>query len=115
MKDEKLIKGIAAWRISGLFELAETNTKKESRESEALAKRYILLAKKISAHYKVKIPKEMKTRICNSCNAVLIPGISCRVRITKGPLIIYLCNCGSEKKEYIGKQTQRPLRNSRIA
>ena len=108
MKDEKLIKGVAIWRISRLFELAEKDTRKDLAGSEILAKRYISLAKKISAHYKVKIPKEMKTRICKSCNAVLIPGVNCRVRITKGPLSIYICNCGSEKKEYITKKDTKP-------
>ena len=101
MKDDKLIKEVAAARIERLFSLAEKKT--EARGSDALAKRYVALARRISSHYKVKLPIEIKNKICKKCNSVLVPGISCTVRIASQGYIVYRCACGAQKKIFLKK------------
>lgn len=103
MKDDKLIKEVAAERMERLFSLSEKRTEARTKDSDALAKRYVALARKISAHYKVKLPIEMKNRICKKCNLVLIPGISCTVRIASQGCIVYRCECGEQKKVFLKK------------
>lgn len=100
MKDEKIIKDIASERIERLFSLAERMTDSGDKEESRLAKRYMDLALKISRHYKVKFPEEIKKKICKDCNSVLIPGINCTVRITNGALL-YKCGCGGKKKVFL--------------
>lgn len=107
MLNEKLIKEIASWRISRLFELAEISTEKNKGETPVLARKYVALARKISTHYKVKMPPDIKNRICKGCNSVMVPGFNCKVRIASNGFLIYLCNCGLQKKIHLNKETNR--------
>lgn len=107
MKDEKIIKEVAIGRIARLFELAEKRQEEETEDSQILAKRYVSLARSISTHYKTKMPDRIRNRICKKCNSVLIPGISCRVRIASQGCIVYKCNCGEEKKVFLKKKLSR--------
>jgi ribonuclease P protein subunit RPR2 len=103
MKDDKLIKEVAADRMERLFSLAEKGIEAKTKDSETLAKRYVALARKISAHYKVKLTAEMKNRICKKCNSVLVPGISCTVRLASQGCMVYRCACGEQKKIFLKK------------
>ncbi len=95
--DNKLVKEIASYRISRLLGLAEEMAKKNTKLSRALSKRYVLLARRISMHYKVKIPREMKERICKKCNNFLVPGINCSVVLASSKrFVVYKCECGAE-------------------
>lgn len=90
----ELIKQIASERIRVLFELAEKSVKDEP----GLSHRYVASLRKISTHYKVKVPKKLGNQICTKCNLVLSPGITSTVRIasSKG-YVVYKCNsCGKE-------------------
>ena len=92
-----LIKEITLFRIDRLLELAENRVKENKID---LAKRYVYIARRLSMHNKVKIPKSKKLFICKKCNNYLIPGITCKVRKSKD-FIIYKCNCGNENKMFI--------------
>ncbi|MFP3215038.1 MAG: ribonuclease P protein component 4 [Candidatus Micrarchaeota archaeon] len=95
---EKIVKKIANERIEKLLELAEQRTRENNELSRKLAKRYVKLARDISMHYKVSIPKEKKQMICKKCNNFLIPGINCSVRIASSKkYVVYKCECGAEK------------------
>ncbi len=98
MKEERLVREVAQDRMERLFRLAEALAGSSNRGDEKLGKRYVALLKRISAHYKVRMPREIKNRICKGCNSVLVPGISCRVRIASQGYIVYTCTCGMQKR-----------------
>lgn len=60
---------IAKERIALLFEEA----RKIVAQDKALANRYIELARKIGMRYNVRMPKELKRKICKGCKAYLSP------------------------------------------
>jgi len=70
---------IAKERIKILFGLAEKEFKKHPERS----KRYIQLARKIGLRYNVRLTKEQKRKFCKNCNSLLLPGVSCKVRLDK--------------------------------
>ncbi len=108
MREERLMKEIALWRISRLFDLAAHSTEENGKESPAIARRYVILARKISTHYKVKIPPGIKNRMCKECNSILLPGLNCRVRIASNGFLVYICDCGSQKKIHLTKKSVMP-------
>ncbi len=91
---KELVKKIASERIDILFGLAEGSLK----ENGALSKRYVSELRKISTHYKVRIPKKLRNSICTRCNVVLSPGFNATVRIVSSRrYVAYKCNsCGKE-------------------
>ena len=101
MHNSNLVKAIAEDHISKLLALAEEQAKENTEQSRALEKRYVRLAQRISAHYKVKIPAKLKNRICKKCGNFLVPGVNCKVRISRlsgKKLLIYICECGAKTK-----------------
>lgn len=68
-----------------------------------LSKSYIKELRKISIHYKQKLPKYMKDKICMSCGSVLVRGFNCRVRLSSEGYISLLCDCGREKHIFYKK------------
>lgn len=89
-KNKKNQKKIAKKRIEKLFKLAE---KKAKLGQIDLSHRYIQIARKISMRYLVKIPKELKKKYCKHCYSYLLLNKNCRVRISRGKIIIYCKNC----------------------
>ncbi len=104
MKSKSLVKSIAEERILLLLDLAEKMAIENTEQSISLEKRYVLLAKRISAHYKVKIPKGLKQRICKKCNNFIVPGINGKVRLASSGYFVYECECGSENHFFYTKQ-----------
>lgn len=100
MKEEKLQKEMALERIGRLFDLAYAKTEAPDVESRLLARKYMNIARRISLHYKIRLPEEIKNKICKRCNSVLIPGITCAVRVNKS-FVLYKCNCGRESRIFI--------------
>ncbi len=88
--NKKIQKKIAEKRIKKLFSLAE---KKARFDEWDLADRYVEIARKISMRYLVKIPKEFKRRYCKHCYSYLHTGKNCRIRISRGKIILYCENC----------------------
>ena len=107
MKNEALVKRIALCRIKILFELARKRTLENTEESRRLAKRYLSIAKRISTHYKVKIPKELKSKMCKKCGSLLMPGVNCKVRVASvHGYVAYICSCGSENHIHYRKRAE---------
>jgi len=97
MKNESLVRRTALFRIGKLLSMAEGRTADNTASSRKLARRYVLLAEKMSTHYKVKIPKALKSRICKGCGNFLVPGVNCGVRLASSHgYVAYACECGDE-------------------
>jgi ribonuclease P protein subunit RPR2 len=102
MKRRRRIEDIAVQRIERLFELAEAEAREERKQR---SQRYIELARAIGMRYRVRIPKNLKMRLCKRCYALLIPGRNARVRL-RGEYMTTTClRCG----EHI----RRPYKSSR--
>lgn len=117
MRSERLVKEIAKERIARLLSLAEEMAKNGDELSKRLEKRYVGLARRISEHYKVKIPKELKQRICKKCNNFLVPGVNCTVRLSSSGYLVYKCECGNENHIFVkpkasaGASSRAPANN----
>ena len=98
--NKKVYKKIAISRIQQLFRLAEQRALCGQMN---LADRYVFLARKISMRYLVPIPREFKRCFCKHCYRYLLPGVSGRMRIHRGRIVVYCFNC----KKY----TRMPLKN----
>ncbi|MDE1851420.1 MAG: ribonuclease P [Candidatus Micrarchaeota archaeon] len=107
-KNSKLVERIARERIERLFELSTEMFNENSAESRKLGRRYVKLMLLIGSHYKVKIGKRISDSICKRCGNLLIPGITCTVRISaKEGYALYRCECGHESRAYLGKGSLR--------
>ncbi len=97
----ELAQKIAAERIGILFGLAERKAGSDS----ALSHRYVLMLKRIAAHYKVGLPKNIRNGICAKCNHVLVPGLNSTVRVvsSKGYMAYRCAGCGAEKHVFYKK------------
>ena len=92
---KKIARKIAIERINILLELAQLRM---NEGEEDLAKRYIDLALLISKKYNVRIPRDLKYKICKRCHSFLIPGKNARVRLKKGKVVITCLKCGQKKR-----------------
>ena len=90
LRDKKLQKKIAEQRICRLFTMAKQNALNGKLE---YANRYVEIARRISMRYRVSIPKEFKRFFCKHCYSFLLPSYTCRVRIYRGKIVVYCCNC----------------------
>jgi ribonuclease P protein subunit RPR2 len=93
---------IALERIRILFDLAG----KEFDRHPARSHRYARLARKISMRYNVKIPKELKRRMCNNCYNYLFPGKNCVVRSSskRQTMEIRCLDCGKVYRHPYAKE-----------
>ncbi len=77
-------------RIEILFNEADKIFKK----NPDLAKKYVVIARKIAMRLKLRLPKDIKRRFCKECSTYLKSGVNCRIR-TKDKAVVYKCyNCG---------------------
>ncbi len=78
-------------RIKRLFALADSSFKKNPELSD----RYVQLARKIGMRYNIRIPRELKRKICAKCHKYMVPGVSCTIRIKSGQKNIKCLACGA--------------------
>lgn len=83
-------KRTAAERIEELF--------KQAARRPEFARRYVVLARKMAMRHKVRIPLKWRRRFCKKCNAFLVPGKNCRVRLRDKKRIITCLDCGTVKR-----------------
>ena len=62
------------------------------------AKRYVYLARKLSEKSGIPIPKDYKRWFCKNCNAFLIPGKNCTVRLKNKVRYVTCKECGEIKR-----------------
>lgn len=86
-------KDIARQHILELMEEAEKSAVKRPE----LAKRYVVMARKISSRLKVPIPNNLKRRFCKGCGAYFTSKNS-RIRLNKGKKTYTCLTCQSLKR-----------------
>lgn len=105
MKNAELVAKVASGRIRTLLADAEAKTTEKTASSTKLARRYVSLARRISSHYKVSMPRELKHRICRNCGNFLVPGVNCSVRVASvHGYVAYVCECGEERHLFYKKK-----------
>ena len=62
------------------------------------AKKHVALARKLSSHFKVKIPVQWRRRFCKVCDAFWVPGTNCRVRTRAKGIVITCLECGKIRR-----------------
>ena len=62
-------------------------------EKPGLADKYAKKARRMALKYKIKLPLNLKRRICKNCCSYLVPGKNLRVRTSKGKVVLYCLNC----------------------
>lgn len=81
------------------------------RRNEEVSKRYVALALRIAQKYKVRIPREFRSRFCKKCHSVLVPGENLRVRLSKHKVVYTCLKCGRTQRFGYGReQKARRLR-----
>jgi len=76
--------------VERLFELAEA----ASQEHPERADRYVKLAWKLKTRYNLKLPQHLKRKFCRKCLSFCRPGVSCRVRVQQGRVVVTCLRCG---------------------
>jgi len=94
MKNYDIVESIARERIALLERLIEKTG------DEKLAMRYSKLLKRISTHYKIRLPRPLKARFCRGCGQLLVPGKNCKIRlVSSGRYVLYACaSCKNENR-----------------
>ena len=82
---------IAKERVQILFNLAGKEFKKHPERSH----RYVQLARRIAMRYNIRLPQELKRRVCKKCHRYLVPGVNCRVRMSMKTLTVVCLGCGT--------------------
>ena len=88
MKQAK--KKIALGRVYILINNAISN----ARSNPVLSQRQASLARRISTHYRIKMPYELRINFCKQCKNFIVPGINSRIRLGRTHLksIRITCN-----------------------
>jgi len=82
-------KKLALDEISSILNKAKT----VFDEKPDLAHKYAKKARRVALKYKVKLPLNIKRRICKNCHSFLVPGKNLRVRTRKGHVVYYCLEC----------------------
>jgi len=100
------VKKIAKQRIQILFEQA----KQVHKTNPQLAMQYIKSARRIAMATKIRLPVEFRCETCKNCNALLVKGYNCRVRIKqkREPHVVITClNCGNQARIVLKKKKEQ--------
>lgn len=60
----------------------------------AHADRYIQLARRLGMRYNVRLPRDLRVRLCGNCLRYLLPGVTCTVRVSRGRVRTTCRLCG---------------------
>ena len=96
---------IALERIKELFRVADKVFRSKPEQSH----RYIGMARQIAMRHNVRIPKELKRRICKKCHKYIVPSINSRVRTSpkQGTVIVKCLECGFVMRYPYRKEKQK--------
>ena len=83
--------------LQHITELAE-EAKKCFSSNPMLSHKYAEKIQKTQMRMRVKIPREIKRRICKNCHKFLVPGANCRVRTNKGKIVFKCLECNAVMK-----------------
>jgi ribonuclease P protein subunit RPR2 len=91
------LKQIAQQRIETLFQQAQ----EVGRANPKLAAEYVKTARRVAMAARIRMPSTFKRQTCKKCNALLVYGINCRVRIKQkreSHVTITCLNCGYQSR-----------------
>jgi len=97
------VKQIARQRIQTLLDEA----KKISKEDPKLAAQYVKSARRIAMAARIRLPTEFRRQTCKNCNALLVQGYNCRVRVKqkREPHVVITClDCGNQTRMMLRKR-----------
>jgi len=100
------IKQIARQRIKVLFDEAKSISKSEPK----LAAQYVKTARRIAMAARIRLPVDFRRETCKSCNALLVQGYNCRVRVKqkREPNVVITClNCGNQTRIMLRKRMEQ--------
>ena len=100
------VKQIAKQRIQKLFDEA----KKVGRSDPKLAAGYVKSARRIAMAARIRLPVDFRRETCKSCNALLVQGYNCRVRVKqkREPHVVITClNCGNQTRIMLRRKEQK--------
>ncbi|WP_435125506.1 ribonuclease P protein component 4 [Halobaculum sp. D14] len=83
---------IAEERIDRLAELSREAVKGGEPER---AKEYVRLARRLAERHRCGVPRRFERFTCDRCDAFLVPGRNCRVRLQEGSHVVIRCGCGA--------------------
>ncbi len=86
---------IARTRVSDLFALAE---REAAGGDLALADRYVLLARRVSTRYNVRLPRTYGELYCRGCSAFWVEGRTVRTRLRSGRRVRTCLKCGRARR-----------------
>ncbi len=87
-------KGDFASEVDHLLLLAKNKVK----ESPALAKKYVTMAKALAMRHRIPLGRGRKMRFCKECGMPWIAGYNLKVRLQSGgKKAVYLCKCGAKR------------------
>ena len=99
------IKQIARQRIQRLF----TEAKAIGKTDPKRAAEYVHSARKIGMAARIRMPVEFRRQTCKNCNALLVQGLNCRVRVKqkREPHVVVTClNCGNQTRTLLRNRTE---------
>ena len=103
------VKQIARQRIQILFSEAKNVCKSDPQ----LATQYIKSARRIAMAAKIRLPVDFRRQTCKNCNALLVQGYNCRVRVKqkREPHVVITClNCGNQTRIPLSKRKENKMR-----
>jgi ribonuclease P protein subunit RPR2 len=98
------IRQIARQRIDVLFYEAQ----QIGRRDPKLAMQYVKSARRIAMAARIRLPTQYRRQFCKNCNALLIYGVNCRVRLQqkREPHVVATClNCGYKSRVLLKKKS----------
>lgn len=99
---------IAMDHIKSLFEKAKTaGLSGNQAQNQAMANRYVSLARKTAMKFKIRLPSEYKRSFCKHCYASLVPGKNLRVRTRQGKLVYYCLECKKFWRKPVGRKNNK--------
>ncbi len=67
--------------------------KKRFATAPDLAHRYMRMAQNMAMRFRVRIPVDLRLKVCKHCRHYLVPGRNARIRVEKGMRIILCKDC----------------------
>lgn len=90
-KKRPLVREAAKERIETLYSLSFNMARAGELD---LARRYLILARKIGMRYTIRIPSRLKRSTCKNCRTPLLPDLTSRIRIRSGKKVVTCLECG---------------------
>ena len=92
---------IAQERVQDLFGLAEAESR---HRRDALADRYVRLARRIGTRYNVRLPPAFRELYCRGCSCFWAEGRTVRTRLRGGRRVRTCLKCGRARRVPIGER-----------